>query len=187
MLLCNGCKQFLPEDAFALDKKRASGRRYKCRACSAAEFKRWRDTDGYARRLAGQKHKRQALKATDPKRRWADMALNNAKRRAVAAGLPFTLTRDWAEQNAPDVCPALGFMLNYANSASLKDSPTIDRIDNTRGYEPDNCWVISMLANRIKSDATVAQIEALASALRARLDNCGENKLQATGLAQRAA
>lgn len=166
LVMCNGCRQELPADMFAVDNSRSTGRRYKCRACSSAEFRRWRTTEGYARRLAGQKSKRNELKITNPKKRWAGYALNNAKRRAAKNGIPFTITQEWVEANAPDVCPALGFPLNYANSASFRDSPAIDRIDNSRGYEPDNCWVVSMLANRIKTNATVEELEAVARAVR---------------------
>jgi hypothetical protein len=179
MIVCKGCAQELPKEFFAVDKKRSTGRRYKCRACSAAEFKRWQQTAGYAKRLAKARDQNDALKADNPKKRWAHMAFFNAKRRAAASGLPFTITKDWVEQHAPDACPALGLQLNYANSTSLKNSPAIDRIDNTRGYEPDNCWVVSMFANRIKSDATLAEIEAVAHALRTHLDKRGANAVQA--------
>ena len=166
LVTCNGCKQDLPAEMFAVDKSRPTGRRYKCRACSSEEFKRWRATEGYARRLATQKSKRNSLKITDPKKRWAGYALNNAKRRAAKSGISFTITLAWVEANAPDNCPALGFPLKYDNSASFRDSPAVDRIDNSRGYEPDNCWVVSMLANRIKTNATVDELEAVARAVR---------------------
>jgi hypothetical protein len=32
-------------------------------------------------------------------------------------------------------------------------SPSIDRLDNSRGYEPDNCWVICFDCNTLKRDA----------------------------------
>ncbi len=42
-------------------------------------------------------------------------------------------------------------------------SPTIDRIDNTRGYTKDNVLVVSHRANSIKSDATLDELEAIVS------------------------
>lgn len=170
MLDCRGCGRLLPEELFAVDRSRSSGRRYKCRDCSAAEFKRWKDTPGYDARLSRQRKARNALKNSDPQRRWAQMAVNNAKRRAEAAGITFAIDLDWLLTVVADTCPLLGVPLNYANKTSLHDSPAIDRIDNTRGYEPSNCWVISMKANRIKSNASVSEIEAVARNLRAYLD-----------------
>jgi hypothetical protein len=39
------------------------------------------------------------------------------------------------------------------------DAPTIDRIDNNRGYEPGNIAVISLRANVLKSNGTVPEFE----------------------------
>jgi hypothetical protein len=170
MILCKGCDQELPKEFFAVDKKRSTGRRYKCRACSAAEFKRWQQTPGYAKRLTREFEERAALKQTDPRRRWAAMALGNAKKRAKQRDLPFDITLDWLIEAATDRCPLLDIELKYDNTASLHDSAAVDRIDSARGYTPDNCWVVSMKANRIKSDATVAEIEAVAQAMRLMMD-----------------
>ncbi len=170
MITCRGCDQELPKEFFAVDKMRATGRRYKCRDCSAAEFKHWQKTSGYKKRLMKGIEQRAALKQTDPKRRWAEMALSNARRRAKVKGLPCTVSVDWLVLASPDTCPASGVPLSYINAMSLADSAALDRIDNTRGYEPNNCWVISMKANRIKSDATLAEIEAVAQALRLMMD-----------------
>lgn len=170
MLLCQGCKQNLPEDAFARDISRPSGRRYKCRACSALEFKNWQKTPGYAARLGKAKTTRRKLKDADPKRRWAQMALANARRRAKQAGLPCSIDLPWLLANSPDVCPLLEMTLQYANTKTRSDSPSIDRFDSTSGYTPENCWVISALANRIKSDATVSQLETLVGNIRLCVD-----------------
>jgi hypothetical protein len=179
IIRCGGCAQDLPETAFAVDKARSTGRRYRCRACSAAEFKRWQQTDGYQTRLAKGRTVRGQLKQTDPKRRWAEMALNNARRRAKAKGLSCTVTVDWLVSASPDTCPALGIPLSYSNDRSLANSAAVDRIDNARGYDPDNCWVISMKANRIKSNAELSEIEAVAGALRRLIDNLAADGVQA--------
>lgn len=179
MIVCKGCDQELPKEFFAVDKKRSTGRRYKCRACSAAEFKRWQQTAGYAKRLAREAEERATLKQADPRRRWAAMALGNAKKRAKQRDWAFGLTLDWLIAASGDTCPLLGIPLNYANTTPAADSPAVDRIDSTKGYTPDNCWVISMKANRIKSDATVAEIETVATRLRRHLDNRALNAVQA--------
>lgn len=180
MVMCKGCKQDLPENAFAKDKYRSTGRRYKCRACSSAEFARWKQTEGYTTRLEKERSNRAQLKRLDPKRRWAHMALHAAKARAKAKGLAFELSKSWLLEQLPDTCPLLGTSLNYANTMPAADSPAIDRVNSAGGYTPDNCWVISMKANRIKSDATLAEIEAVAHALRTHLDKRGANAVQAT-------
>jgi len=60
----------------------------------------------------------------------------------------------------PSHCPILGLELNYDGTGvcgkwSHKDnSPSIDRIDSTKGYEATNIVIISWRANRIKNDGT---------------------------------
>lgn len=40
-----------------------------------------------------------------------------------------------------------------------ENSPSIDRLDNTKGYVKGNINIISWRANRIKSDATLDELE----------------------------
>lgn len=166
VIKCGGCQLFLPEEAFAIDRMRASGRRYKCRKCSSLEFARWKETPGYRARLDKQNAQNRALRLADPRKRWAKQAVNASRRRAKAKGLAFDLTVEWLLENLPECCPLLNVPLVYDNRASKSDSAALDRIDNTRGYERGNCWVVSMLANRIKTNATLEQLEQVASNLR---------------------
>lgn len=46
------------------------------------------------------------------------------------------------------VCPVFGFELNHGSDRW--DSPSIDRIDNNRGYTLDNVMVMSQKANTAK-------------------------------------
>ena len=98
--------------------------------------------------------------------RWARHAVGNLRVRAKARGETATITRDWLYENAPDTCPLLGVELRYDNDASVADSAAVDRKDNSLGYTPDNCWIISMKANRIKSNATLEELELVAANLR---------------------
>lgn len=93
-----------------------------------------------------------------------------AKRRARAAGLPFDLALE-ALLPAPVYCPVLGIPLWYGPfSGCMFDSkdnrPSLDRIDNTKGYLEGNVCVISYRANRLKGDATPQEMEAVASYVR---------------------
>lgn len=58
----------------------------------------------------------------------------------------------------PSVCPVLGIPLQL-NEHNRDFSPSLDRKDNTKGYTKDNITIISNRANRIKSDASVEEIE----------------------------
>jgi len=170
MLTCGGCRRELPEDAFAKDKARSTGRRYRCRKCSSAEYKRWQSAGGYQARLSRNREARRLLKLSDPLTLWSRRVANAAQKRAKERGLPCTVTAAWLRSIAPTHCVLLGFELDYTNTKSTSASAALDRIDNDKGYTPDNCWVISMLANRVKSNATVEQVEMLAENLRAQID-----------------
>ena len=55
-------------------------------------------------------------------------------------------------------CPVFGFELISGEEGGRRTSPSLDRIDNTRGYEPDNIQVISQLANAMKQNASDKEI-----------------------------
>jgi hypothetical protein len=77
-----------------------------------------------------------------------------AKCRANAKGTEFSL--DWGDIVIPDTCPILGMKLvvHKGKPGGKKNSPSLDRIDSSLGYTKDNVWVISHLANQMKSYAT---------------------------------
>lgn len=55
-------------------------------------------------------------------------------------------------------CPLLNIPLVYKSKGQVNASPSLDRIDSTRGYTKDNIQVISSLANRMKNNATEEQL-----------------------------
>ena len=91
-----------------------------------------------------------------------------AKRRAREGKLPFD--REPNDIQIPEECPVFQWKLVIGDGASQDASPSLDRIDPDKGYVKDNVWVISHLANRIKNNATLAQLEAVTQALRKRLE-----------------
>lgn len=85
--------------------------------------------------------------------------LSSAKARAKAAGRECTVTLD--DIIVPEFCPLLGVKITNGSRQVKTNSPTIDRKDSTKGYTPDNIWVISWRANRIKSDSTLEELRLL--------------------------
>lgn len=81
--------------------------------------------------------------------------LHERKARAIVKGLPFEITVDDVRQMTPSHCPVLGIELTYGGP--LDSSPSIDRLDNTKGYTRNNVRIISTRANRIKSDGTAEE------------------------------
>ena len=95
--------------------------------------------------------------------------LRNAKKRAKEKGLEFTLTAE--DIHIPEVCPLLGIPIlrNLNGVGATPNSPTLDRIDTSKGYTRDNVWVTSWRANKLKSDASLEELEKLVSGLKTKL------------------
>ena len=87
------------------------------------------------------------------------MIVKGAKRRAKDRGLPFDLTPK--SISIPEACPILGIALKTGKNHSRECSPSLDRIIPELGYVEGNVRVISQRANRLKSDASIEELEAI--------------------------
>lgn len=90
-------------------------------------------------------------------RRIAHILLQQAKTRSKSKNLEFNL--DITDVIVPKICPLLLILLMVAKNSLTANSPSLDRIDSSRGYVKDNVWVISHRANTIKNDATLKELQ----------------------------
>lgn len=62
--------------------------------------------------------------------------------------------------NIPEYCPILGIRLEVhsGKSGAYKNSPSLDRIDNSKGYTKNNIQVISQQANAMKANASKEEL-----------------------------
>ena len=65
----------------------------------------------------------------------------------------------------PLVCTMLGLELDWFAEYRAENSPSIDRIDSTKGYIPGNVLICSWRANRIKNDGTASELRKIADFL----------------------
>ena len=84
-----------------------------------------------------------------------------AKTRAKKTGLPFNLSRE--DVVVPTHCPVFGTPLIRGTRGFHESSPSLDRIKPELGYVKGNIIVISFKANRMKQNATIEELEKLAS------------------------
>lgn len=77
--------------------------------------------------------------------------------RAKSKGIPFDITEE--DIQIPAFCPLLGIPLFPGNGLMCDNSPTVDRIDSSKGYVKGNVWVVSYKANRIKNDSKFEEFE----------------------------
>jgi hypothetical protein len=86
----------------------------------------------------------------------AKRLFRNAQIRAEKNNLPFTITLD--DIVIPEYCPILNIKIKQGVKGNYECSPSLDRIDNTRGYVRGNIAVISSKANTMKNSATLEQL-----------------------------
>ena len=57
-------------------------------------------------------------------------------------------------------CPILQIpLINSLGGKSIDNSPSLDRIDSSKGYIKGNVRIISMRANRLKQDSTIDELK----------------------------
>lgn len=92
--------------------------------------------------------RRKELHREDPRK----LLLSLAKRRAGIKGIEYDLEIE--DLTVPDLCPVLGIPIKVGEGKIVDTSPSLDRIDNSKGYVKGNVQVISNMANRMKNSAS---------------------------------
>lgn len=91
-------------------------------------------------------------------------AFNRARERAKRKGIEFSVSIDDVQKVWPKdgKCPILGIkliprILMKDGTKSKTNSPSLDRLDSSKGYVKGNIAVISTRANLIKNDGTIEE------------------------------
>jgi hypothetical protein len=138
---CQKCKEYLRQNRFSLIDKNNNegGRRSICQSCSAKKAKIERE-----KRKNNWKYKPSLA------------MLNNSKQRAKRANIEHNILLE--DIVIPEYCPVLGIKLETGDRKSHYNAPSIDRIDNSKGYTKDNIFIMSTKANLLKKDATLEEL-----------------------------
>ena len=162
---CRLCKKILPLFSFSKNKAAKDGLQNKCRSC---------DNDYQKVRRIEKKEQRQEYSKEYRKKKSNDLdfrlqgLLNASRARAKEKQREHSLTKEDLHSLFPSdgCCPIFGFKLEWNGSGFRETSPSIDRIDSTKGYTKDNVQIISWKANRIKGYASVEELEILLAYLK---------------------
>jgi hypothetical protein len=117
-------------------------------------------------RVQARNYKRQKALGWPNRRKWkagengAIRLLNSARQTAWVAGRKFSLKR--GDIVVPRRCPVLGIPLFFTVGRRTNNTPSIDRINNRKGYTPENIVVVSWRANDLKRDMTYDELQRLA-------------------------
>lgn len=95
------------------------------------------------------------------------VSFNSLRQNAKKRGVEVSVSLDYVRNIAPDKCPVFGIEFNWEDwgtkaGKSLDSSPSLDRIDPNKGYIEGNVVWISTKANRIKNNASITEILAVA-------------------------
>lgn len=148
---CADCEQILPFECFNKCHIRSNGLQRFCKKCRSKHRKEY---DIY-------------LKSNEEMRKDICLRriLSGAKGRAKKRNMEFDLNIDWFKKNLLEYCPILGtkFTFMERGEKSYGSSPSLDRIDNSKGYTKDNVIIISYRANAIKRDANINELEKISN------------------------
>lgn len=151
-----------------LFSKVRSGRGSWCKACMAANATEWRRSNR-ERSLASTKAWREAniersrasVKAwhQSPKG-WARFAAGNAAKRAIKAGVPFSIDGAYlmAMANRTLNCPSCNRSLAYGGEMNAPQNASVDRVVSDLGYVPGNVAILCFRCNSIKRDASWSEL-----------------------------
>lgn len=88
---------------------------------------------------------------------------NSTKHSAIKRNIEHKITKQDIKDNISKYCPILNVPFNFDYDGYSPYSPSIDRIDTTKGYTPGNIQIISIKANRMKSNATKEELLSFAN------------------------
>jgi hypothetical protein len=113
----------------------------------------------YCKTCAADRNKNKYIKSCKNHEWKLKQTLKASKQRAEKNNLEHTLTLDDLKHLYPqdNKCPILNIDLCWGFPKD--SSPSLDRINSKQGYTYENCQIISNRANRIKSDASVDELE----------------------------
>lgn len=83
--------------------------------------------------------------------------LNRARKRAEKYNLEFNL--EYSDIIIPEKCPILEVPLELGTKNNYEYTPSIDRIDNSKGYIKGNIQIISKKANSMKNLASLEELK----------------------------
>jgi hypothetical protein len=162
---CRTCKVYLPLSAYAVNRAAKDGLQWVCKVC---------DNKRQVKRRAERKEqfqeygKEYRFKNKDNLDFRLQCLLNSSRARAREKNREHDITKQDLLDIYPkdNKCPIFGFNLEWNGNGFRETSPSIDRIDSSRGYTKDNIQIISWKANRIKGYATVEDLETVLAYLK---------------------
>lgn len=156
VIKCPVCGETKPYYDFYVAPRSVTGRMWACKHCIDSKPSEMSD-QVYRRKYDSEyKDKINSAKRDEFSRHINRYMLTRAKQRAERNGLEFNLELE--DIVIPDICPLLEVPIVLGTKEDYEYSPSLDRIDNTKGYVKGNVWVISKKANSMKNSASPQEL-----------------------------
>lgn len=169
MKVCKRCKKEQELDRFPIIKK-PNGKIYTanvCKSCRSEDRRNKRANNSsvkaHEHELAKKRYNRNKEHYLNASKEWRDSEkgtinrmYHTSKARARKKGLEHTIEK--SDIIIPKYCPILNTRLIPGSRGDYLNTPSLDRIDNSKGYTKDNIQVISMKANSMKNSATKEEL-----------------------------
>jgi len=139
-----------------------------CKVCNNAITRKWIDENPESRKQSDER-KRIKIQTDEEyrkrnnasKKKYLDKnpdkrIYHMTKSRAIKNGIPFDITLE--DIVIPEYCPILNIKLAHGIDTLCDTSPSIDKVDPSKGYVKGNVRIISLLANKMKNSATTEQL-----------------------------
>ena len=169
MKKCYKCEEVKDLNHYYTDRTRKDGLTNQCKSCKykydkeyskkrKKYFKKYYKEN--AQVYVDYNERRRERHSLEPRIRMND----GARRRALKKGLEYNLKSYKDLPEVPVFCPILGIPLvsnRGSKNGGSDNSPSLDRINNDRGYIIGNLQIISRKANQMKSNGSFEDIKKL--------------------------
>jgi hypothetical protein len=160
---CRKCESFKHSSLFPKNPRKANGLGVWCKDCvnqQRREQQYWKTSgDTRKQRAKDDPEYRDYLreqKRLNARKNIESTILSSARTRAKKKGYEFDL--DISDIIIPKICPILEVPIVIGDKNGYEYTPSIDRIDNSKGYVKGNIQIISKKANSMKNSASPEEL-----------------------------
>lgn len=130
-------------------KKEHDKLRKELKTSNKRKMRRRKKRESELQRIHKKKERNKYIETIEYKKeQYLKWMLYRSKQRAKTKGWEYSIDYKWLKENTPEKCPKCNIEFRYDNNIKMDPlAPSIDRIDNSKGYTKDNCIIVSWIYN----------------------------------------